>query len=380
MSGHPRRAIVAGGGILGTWHALELVEAGFSVAHLEAEPAPRGASVRNFGLVWVSGRRSGAELEVARRARRRWEEIGAAVPGIGFRALSSLTVACDAAARAVMEAFAGHPAATARSITFLEPDAVRVANPAVRGDITGALCCAEDAVVEPRLALGALRTHVAGVHPERYRFHPGRRIVAADPHALIDATGTRWEGELVVLATGAAYDHLPGSERVATRLRRVRLQMLETAPFAATVTTALADVDTLRYYPAYASAPLAQLGEQNPVAAAHHLQLLLVQRPDGGLTIGDTHSYEEPFDFALSEDPTHELLARARRILGTALPPVRRRWEGVYARCVDGAVCLREEIHPGVWTVTGAGGRGMTCAPAIAADTLRAAGAVRAVA
>jgi FAD dependent oxidoreductase TIGR03364 len=380
LSRHPRPAIVVGGGILGTWHALDLAEAGFSVEHLEAEAAPTGASVRNFGLVWVSGRRSGAELEVARRARRRWEKIGAAVPGIGFRATSSLTVGCDGAARAVMEAFAAGPEATARSITFLEPEAARTANPAVRGDISGALHCAEDAVIEPRLALGALRGHLARVHPERYRFHPERRVVAAEPHAVIDTTGTRWEGELVVLATGAAYDHLSGSEPVATRLRRVRLQMLETAPFATTVTTALADVDTLRYYPAYESAPLAQLGEQNPVAAAYHVQLLLVQRPDGGLTIGDTHSYGEPFDFALSEDPTHELLERARRILGAALPPVRRRWEGVYAQCVDGAVCLREEIHAGVWTVSGPGGRGMTCAPAIAADTLRAAGAVGAAA
>jgi FAD dependent oxidoreductase TIGR03364 len=380
VSGQPRRAIVAGGGVLGTWHALELAGAGFSVEHLEAEAAPMGASVRNFGLVWVSGRRSGAELEVARRARRRWEEIGAAVPGIAFRAMSSLTVACDEGARAVMEGFAGHPDATARSITFLEPDAARAVNPAVRGAITGALHCAEDAVVEPRVALGALRAHLSGVHEDRYRFHPGRRVAVAEPHALVDTTGTRWEGEVVVLATGAAYDHLPGSEPVAGRLRRVRLQMLETAPFATAVTTSLADVDTLRYYPAYESASLAQLGEQTPVAAAHHLQLLLVQRPDGGLTIGDTHAYEEPFDFALSEDPTHELLERARRILGTALPPVRRRWEGVYAQCTDGAVCLREEICPGVWMVTGPGGRGMTCAPAIAADTLRAAGAVGAAA
>ena len=131
--------------------------------------------------------------------------------------------------------------------------------------------------------------------------------------------------------------------------------MLETAPFAATLTTSLADADTLRYYPAYESAPLAQLGEQTPVAAAHHLQLLLVQRPDGGLTIGDTHAYGEPFDFALCEDPTDELLDRARRILGAELPPVRRRWEGVYAQCVDGDVCLREEIEPGVWLVTGPG-------------------------
>jgi glycine/D-amino acid oxidase-like deaminating enzyme len=273
-----------------------------------------------------------------------------------------------------METFAALPDAGARGISFLEPDAVRAANPAVGGAVTGALHCTEDAVVEPRLALGALRAHVEATHPGRYRFHTGRRVVSVAPHAFVDAAGTRWEGDVLVLATGAAYDQLPGPSAFAPRLRRVRLQMLQTAPFAPRLTTSLADADTLRYYPAYETAPLDALGEQAPVAAAHHLQLLLVQRPDGGLTIGDTHAYGEPFDFALCEDPTLELLARARRILGTELPPVQRRWEGVYAQCLDGAVCLREEVVPGVWLVTGPGGRGMTCAPAIAADTLRAAG------
>jgi FAD dependent oxidoreductase TIGR03364 len=374
MSGDRGRAVVAGAGIIGTWHALELAEAGFSVDHLEADAGPTGASVRNFGLVWVSGRRSGAELDVARRARRRWEEVGASVPGIGFRPMSSLTVAGSGSARAVMEAFAAHPDAAARAISFLEPEEVRACNPAVQGAIEGALHCTEDAVVEPRRALGALRAHAAAVHGERYRFHPGCRVVATAPHALLDTAGRRWGGDLVVLATGAAYDQLPGSHVLAARMRRVRLQMLETAPYAATLTTSLADADTLRYYPAYESAPLAQLGAQTPVAAAHHLQLLLVQRPDGGLTIGDTHAYGEPFDFALSEEPTLELLERARRILGTDLPAVQRRWEGTYAQCVDGDVCLREELEPGVWLVTGPGGRGMTCSPAIAADTLLAAG------
>ncbi len=367
--------MVVGGGVVGTWHALELVGAGFSVDHLEAEAAPTGASVRNFGLVWVSGRRSGQELDVAQRARRRWEELGAAVPGIGFRPTGSLTVACDGTERAVMAAFARHPDALARSVSFLEPDEVRASNPAVRGDIAGALHCMRDAVVEPRLALGALRGHAATQGaPGSYRYHPRCRVVDVEPRAVLDAAGTRWEGDLVVLATGVAYDHLPGTGHLGGGLRRVRLQMLETTPFAARLTTSLADADTLRYYPAYEVAPLGLLEEQGAVAAEHHLQLLLVQRPDGGLTIGDTHAYGEPFDFALCEDPTEELLARARRILGAALPPVRRRWEGVYAQCTDGAVCRREEIHPGVWMVTGPGGRGMTCAPAIAADTLRAAG------
>lgn len=368
------KAVVVGAGIIGTWHALELIEAGFAVDHLEADAAPVGASVRNFGLVWVSGRRSGNELDVARRARARWEEMGARVPGLGFRAAGSLTVATTETERSVMEEFSRTAAAKERSIAFLQPDEVHSHNPAVRGDVAGALFCVLDAVVEPRLVPGALRDHLAGHAPERYRFHPGRRVTETGPGVVLDASGRRWEGDVVIVATGAAYDHLPAALPLASRLRRVRLQMFETGPYPEHLTTALADADSLRYYPAYEAAPRHELGEQDEIAAHHHLQLLLVQRPDGGLTIGDTHAYDEPFDFALSEAPTGELLSRAGRILGGELPPVRRRWEGVYAECTDGAVCLREEIDDRVWLVTGPGGRGMTCSPAIACDTLGAAG------
>ena len=204
---------------------------------------------------------------------------------------------------------------------------------------------------------------------------PGRGRRAAARSST--PTGTRWEGDVAVVATGAAYDHLPGSDGLwptacagsGCRCSRRRRSPPRSRRRSPTPTPCATTRPTRRHrWPRSA--------RRAPVAAAHHLQLLLVQRPDGGLTIGDTHAYGEPFDFALSEDPTDELLARARRILGAALPPVRRRWEGVYAQCVDGAVCLREEIeHRASWLVTGPGGRGMTCAPAIAADTLRAAGA-----
>jgi FAD dependent oxidoreductase TIGR03364 len=368
------KAVVVGAGVIGTWHALELLRAGFAVEHLEADRAPVGASVRNFGLIWVSGRRSGPELDVALRARAAWEEVGARVPAVGFRGAGSLTVATTAAERFVMQEFARSTEAKERSTVFLEPDEIRRVNPAVRGDVTGALFCELDAVVEPRLVPDALRDHLATEAPERYRFHPGRRVTETAAGAVVDASGERWEGDLVVVATGSAYDQLPAAVPLASRLRRVRLQMFETDPYPGRLMTALADADSLRYYPAYEHAPRHKLGPQSEVAAQHRLQLLLVQRADGGLTIGDTHAYDEPFDFALSEAPTTELLSRACRIVGGEPPPVRRRWEGVYAECRDGAVCLREQIEDRVWLVTGPGGRGMTCSPAIARDTLDAVG------
>src|ERR1035438_10275296 len=90
-----QRVIIAGGGVLGTMHAVAARRRGFEVVQLEREAEARGASVRNFGLVWVSGRRAGPELALALRARQLWEELGSAVPGLGFRPAGSLTIAAD---------------------------------------------------------------------------------------------------------------------------------------------------------------------------------------------------------------------------------------------------------------------------------------------
>ena len=52
------------------------------------------------------------------------------------------------------------------------------------------------------------------------------------------------------------------------------------------------------------------------MAAANRAQLLLVQRLDGSLTIGDTHEYDEPFGFDVDEDAYDHLLDRAFALLG----------------------------------------------------------------
>jgi glycine/D-amino acid oxidase-like deaminating enzyme len=148
--------------------------------------------------------------------------------------------------------------------------------------------------------------------------------------------------------------------------------MLQTEPFDDTLTTAVADGDSLRYYPAFDLPGRVRLAPQAPVAAAAAAQLLMVQRLDGSLTIGDTHSYAEPFDFDVDEAPYDHLRARAEQLLGTQLPPVKRRWAGVYSQVTGPELYHRSQVAPGVMLVTGPGGRGMTCSPAIAEETFAA--------
>jgi FAD dependent oxidoreductase TIGR03364 len=369
------RIVIVGGGVLGTMHAVQARSRGMEVVHLEREAGPRGASVRNFGLIWVSGRAAGPELALAQRARTLWEELGVLVPAAGFRPHGSLTVASDDAELGVLKEAAELPDAAERGFELLDQAAAAQINPALRGDFTGALLCRRDAIVEPRLVPRAFRDYLIASQPAAgrgYEWLPGREGVEVAPHAVRDHTGRWHRGDLVLLCTGAAHTgiagpHLAGYERAP--VRRVRLQMLQTEPFGRRLTTAVADGDSLRYYPAFELPGRTRLAPQSPVAAASAAQLLLVQRLDGSLTIGDTHSYDEPFDFDVDEAPYDHLRARAEQLLGTALPPTRRRWAGVYSQVTGPELYHRSPVAPGVMLVTGPGGRGMTCSPAIAEET-----------
>ena len=364
------RVIVIGGGVLGTMHAVAARRRGFEVVQLEREPDARGASVRNFGLVWVSGRAPGPELDLALRARERWAEIAAEVPGVGFRPHGSLTLAAGDAEMSLIKEASALPDAPRRGYEVLDVAAARAVNPALRGEFAGALLCTRDAIVEPRAVPSALRAHLLA--SGGYRWLPGREAVVAEPHAVRDHTGEWHRGDLVVICSGAAYTGIAGPHLAACPvppLRRVRLQMMQTRPFAARLTTAIADGDSMRYYPAFDLPGRRLLGPQTPAAARTRAQLLLVQRLDGGLTIGDTHEYDEPFGFDVDEDAYDHLRARAETLLGAPLPPVQRRWAGVYSQVTGDELYHRSQIQPGVVLVTGPGGRGMTCSPAIAEET-----------
>jgi FAD dependent oxidoreductase TIGR03364 len=365
-----QRIVVIGGGVLGTMHAVAARRRGYQVVQLEREGEARGASVRNFGLVWVSGRRAGAELELALRARQLWGELGAAVPGLHFRAAGSLTVATDEAELRLLKAAAALPDAGRRGFELLDPAAVRAANPALRGELAGGLLCLADGIVEPRRALPALRAWLAG--PD-YDWQPGREVTEIAPNAVRDHTGAWHHGDLIIVCPGAAFTGVVGryaGQLARDGVRRVRLQMMQTAPLDGALTTAVADGDSLRYYPAYDLPGRAQLPPQAPAAERARAQLLMVQRADGSLTIGDTHEYDEPFEFDVDSDAYDHLAARAQALLGAPLPRIQRRWAGVYSEVGAGpALYHRSEPEPGVILVTGPGGRGMTCSPAIAEET-----------
>lgn len=367
------KIIIVGGGVIGTTHAHEALKAGHTVVQLERDHDARSASVRNFGLIWVSGRKSGVELQTGIRARQLWEEIHREIPTMLFRPNGSLTLAVNEAELRVMEESIRKEDAKDRKWELLSRADTQKINPALRGEYLASLWCPLDAAVEPGSILHSIREHL--LLNENYMWRNNCEVVDVRSDggkvSAVTKNGEVFEGDYLIHCPGADHSTIFKEQFDSAPIRKVRLQMMSTDVFDEVITTSIADGDSMRYYPGYEVAALDLLPPQDLIASKNHMQLLLVQRADGTLTIGDTHEYVEPFEFKLKEEPYTYLHDVASRLIGRRIPPIINRWDGVYSQRIDGAVCDRRQISNNIVSITGPGGRGNTLAPAIAEETIK---------
>jgi FAD dependent oxidoreductase TIGR03364 len=371
MSVSPKSVVVVGGGVIGTMHAYLAAQAGYQVTQIERDLVPQSASVRNFGLIWVSGREAGAELDIALRARELWAEIGAQAR-IGFRPQHSITIAQTDVEFEVMSGATQLPDAGKRGFEMLSRNQILDLEPSLQGSYIGGLLCTQDAAVEPSMLLGGLRDSLTS--NSLYQWIPNFEVVDfyhdETGNHVIDINGQKISSELIVFCPGAAHKGFLSEFFEGAALRKVHLQMGATEPLSPPLKYSIADADSMRYYPAFKDLPLEKLPPQSALASELKMQLLMVQRLDGSLTIGDTHDYVEPFNHELLEAPYDHLTQVMRNILGRQAPRIARRWDGVYSQCTNSDIYFRKEIAPGAVVVTGGGGRGNSISPAVAEETM----------
>lgn len=362
---------VVGGGILGLAHAFLFARRGKRVVLFERNLSAKGASVRNFGMIWPIGQPAGEMHRMALRSREIWlDALDAA--RLSFRPTGSLHVAHHPDEAEVLREFAdiGPPAGYACS--WLDAQGTcRRSEAVVKENLQGSLWSATELTVDPREVAANFGAYLdeMGVH-RRY----GSAVKRIELPSIETST-ERWEVDAAVVCAGDDFESLYPEVFRASGLTRSKLQMLRTVPQPGgwQLGPALAAGLTLRFYKAFAICGTlarlkARIASEKPEYERWAIHVLASQTADGAITLGDSHEYGldvSPFD---SSSIDRLILSEARTFLNLPCWEIAQRWHGVYALDPQRPF-FEADPAPGVRIVTAPGGSGMTLSFGLAERT-----------
>lgn len=357
--------IVVGGGIMGLAFAWEGARRGRRVTLLERSDAPRGASIRNFGMIWPVGQPAGERHTLALRSRARWLELRDA-GAIWATECGSLHVVLEEDEATVLAEFAARAPALGVACELLDGREAARRFPAVVADARAVLWSPAELVVDAPRAIAAVAAHVRDRAGVDVRF--STTVVGIDMPHVVTSRGERFEAPLVILCGGADFETLFPAVWAASGTRRCKLQMLRTRPQPGgwRLGPHVAGGLTLAHYAGFEICPSlpavkARLAAALPAHAAAGIHVMASQNEAGEVILGDSHDYAAPLDPFDSETIDELILAYARRMLRLPDWSIAARWHGVYAKGPD-PIHFTAEPQPGCHVMGSPGGAGMTLA------------------
>jgi D-hydroxyproline dehydrogenase subunit beta len=331
---------VVGAGIVGLSCALAAARRGLKVIVIERNERARGASVRNFGLITVTGQDRDGVWPRARRSREVWLQV-AAQAGIDIVNRGLWVAARRPESAALLEAFLRSDMAEGcRLLTARE--ARQQCSHLGASDLQAVLLSPHELRLESRTAIPALAEWLARTHGVTFRWETA--VHAIDPPRLDTSRGP---------VSAAAVAVCPGDDLVtlfpermaAAGIGRCTLQMLRLeSPGFALPGTVMSDLSLLRYG-GFASLPEAtvlrqRLEAEQPDHIRHGIHLIIAQGSDGSLIVGDSHHDDTVAGPFANEEVNKLILDEYRSVIGRPAPSVRERWTGTYAVAKGRAVLI----------------------------------------
>jgi D-hydroxyproline dehydrogenase subunit beta len=362
---NPTDVIVVGGGIMGLAYAWEAARRGRRVTLLERSDAARGASIRNFGMVWPVGQPAGERHALAMRSRSRWLELRDA-GAVWAAECGSVHVVFEEDEARVLAEFADRAPGLGVPCELLAgPEAAR-RFPTIPADARAVLWSPTELAVNPPRAIAAVAAHLVAAHGVDIRF--STTVVGIDMPAVTTSCGQRFEAPQVVVCGGADFETLFPDLWAASGTRRCKLQMLRTRPQPGgwRLGPHAAGGLTLAHYAGFEICPsLAALKQRLAASMPSHtaagIHVMASQNEAGEVILGDSHDYDAPLDPFESEAIDDLILGYARRMLRLPDWSIAARWHGVYAKGPD-PIHFAAEPQPGCFVMGSPGGAGMTLA------------------
>ncbi|MGA7206956.1 MAG: TIGR03364 family FAD-dependent oxidoreductase [Specibacter sp.] len=373
---HSTDVLIVGAGITGLAHAAEAVARGLSVTVIDRDTRAVGASVRNFGHCCVTAQ-SGELLDLARTARESWLRHSALA---GFFSVESggMAVARNEQEVSVLQELSATRGSD--EVTMISAAAVRE-QLSGNGDsaiLAGALL-RDDIRVDPREAVAKLaawlgrQPRVGFLWRTSYLGVDDAGSSSAGPVTVRTSRGSIRAGRVIV-CVGHDLDRVHPQLAEEFGVERCMLQMaLVRPPASLQIRPAVLTGTSMLRYPAFAETSAAaelkrELAAKNPELLAIDANVMLTQRPDGTLIIGDSHRTDTTTDPFLSEQTSDTLLNAAAHLLGTGNFQVLQRWQGVYATSPQQSFLI-EHPQANVTAVSVTSGIGMTISFGLARKT-----------
>ncbi len=325
---------IIGAGIAGLSLAWHLNKAGKRVLILEKSAQAQGASVRNFGMVWVVGQPTSELQEIAFRSRELWEQA-ADECNFWIRKCGSLTLAYENVEQQVLQEFL-ESTSHSNDRVLLSKEAVLSQFPFVRGEnLKGGLLSPTEAAVDPREVVHAVANRLlkAGVD---FRFDT--TVTNIETGQLISSNGEVFHADKIIVCPGPdLYSVLP-KECDQAGLIQTRLQMLRLRPIDESVSPLgihLCAGLTLGHYANFRDCPsLQHVQDLHRTKWVRQIELgihvLVAEHSDGTISVGDSHHYGRSLT-PYRDDQTDEAILEAMdEFLPRENYQVVQRWEGTY--------------------------------------------------
>lgn len=357
--------VVIGSGIVGLAAAYAAYQRGHQVLVLDKDAACTGASVRNFGFVTVTGQSQSLTWNRAMLARNIWSEI-APQAGIETCQQGLWVLAQRPEAVRVLQELMAQP--QGQQLQWHSAQQLRQWPSFRSADLLGGLYSPHELRFEALLAIAKLRKWLeslgvafkTGVHAH------------FEPSLGLFANGEQVHFNHMLAAPGPDLVHWVPHWLQVQQIKICRLLMLRVQPPAGYVLPApiMSDLSLVRYKgytELKSSSPLLErLQSEQAEHLEHGIHLIVVQNPDGSLTVGDSHHYHQGQDPFVQHLTEQLILQEMQSVLKLPDYQVIERWVGFYPSGTSDAHLIELSDRAQLITVTS--GTGMSTGFALAQE------------
>ncbi|MEE4001415.1 TIGR03364 family FAD-dependent oxidoreductase [Tenacibaculum sp. FZY0031] len=367
---HKYDLIVVGGGVLGTFHAYHAAKKGLSVAILEKDNKPQGATVRNFGQVVPSGMNQKWQ-NYGRESLAIYKEIQQQFD-VSIRQNGTVYIASNEEEVQLIEELHQINKNNSYASQLLTKEQCLDKYAGLRSDYCKAgLFFPEEVTVEPRVMI--LRLHEFMKKELNVTIHYNTKVMATNNVtsgvSVLTSNSEEVLASKVIICNGSDFKTLYPSIYNESDLIVSKLQMMQTKPqknyqLDGSILTGL----TIRRYEAFeecASWNTIKANEDpNSFEKKYGVHILFKQATDGSVILGDSHEYAtakniDDLGFDLNEDIDNFMIQEAKKIIDLPTYEIQHRWAGFYSQCKTKDL-FEHSVGENIHIVTGIGGKGMT--------------------